>query len=76
MRWLCGLRFREHVRGSRSTKPGLAARDKENQKLNADACSSAPVAVRHRLVPCVVEEGGRIGGQLSGPAEGTCGNRG
>ena len=47
-----------------STKPGLAARDKENQKLNADACSSAPVAVRHRLVPCVVEEGGRIGGHF------------
>ena len=45
-----------------STKPGYTAAAKGTEKINADACSSAPVAVRHRLVPCVLEEGGRLGG--------------
>ena len=47
-----------------STKPGYTAATKESEKINADACSSAPVAVRHRLVPCVLEEGGRLGGHF------------
>ena len=47
-----------------SSKPGAAARAKEDDKLRADAASAAPVAARHRLVPCVVEEGGRIGGHF------------
>ena len=47
-----------------STKAGTAARLKEDEKLQADASSSSPVAFRHRLVPCVVEEGGRLGGHF------------
>ena len=47
-----------------STKPGHTAAAKETEKINADAGSSAPVAVRHRLVPCVLEEGGRLGGHF------------
>ena len=45
-----------------STKPGYAATQKEAEKLLADASSDAsPVTPRHRLVPAVMEEGGRLG---------------
>ena len=49
-----------------STKAGIAARQKEDEKLiQSDASSTSPVAFRHRLVPCVVEEGrGRLGGHF------------
>ena len=47
-----------------STKAGTAARLKEDEKLNSDAASFAPVAARHRPVPCEVEEGGRLGGHF------------
>ena len=40
---------------------GHAAACKEDEKLAADAASPTPVSLRHRLVPAVVEEGGRLG---------------
>ena len=44
-----------------SRTPGHAAVCKEDEKLAADAASPTPVSLRHRLVPAVVEEGGRLG---------------
>ena len=41
--------------------PGHAAACKEAEKLSADASSPSPVMPRHRLVPAVMEEGGRLG---------------
>ena len=41
--------------------PGYAAACKEAEKLSADAASPTPVMPRHRLVPAVMEEGGRLG---------------
>ena len=41
--------------------PGYAAANKEQEKLAADASSPTPVSTRHRLVPAVMEEGGRLG---------------
>ena len=44
-----------------SHTPGHAAACKEDEKLSADAAAPSPVALRHRLVPAVMEEGGRLG---------------
>ena len=56
--------FVNTIASAASTKPGTAARNKETEKFTNDANSSAPVALRHRLVPCVVEEGGQLGGHF------------
>ena len=51
-----------------STDPGTAARHKEVEKFKADENSAEPVAHRHRLMPCVVEEAGRLaGGHFQAP---------
>ena len=52
--WGCLLR-------DSSRSPGHAASRKEEEKLSTDASSPNPVRPRHRLVPAVIEEGGRIG---------------
>ena len=54
--------FVNSLASAASTKARTAARQKEDEKLQADVNSAFPVAFRHRLVPCVVEEGGRLGG--------------
>ena len=56
--------FVNSLASAASTKAGTAARQKEDEKLQADVNSAFPVAFRHRLVPCVVEEGGRLGGHF------------
>eukprot|EP00873_Tetraselmis_striata_P009583 jgi/Tetstr1/429847/TSEL_019714.t1 len=56
--------FRNSIAAQVAVQPGYAARLREQTKFRVDACSSQPVARRHRFVPCVVEEGGRLGEHL------------
>eukprot|EP00873_Tetraselmis_striata_P013200 jgi/Tetstr1/433464/TSEL_022736.t1 len=53
--------FRNSIAAQVAVQPGCAARLREQTKFRVDACLSQPVARRHRFVPCVVEEGGRLG---------------
>eukprot|EP00873_Tetraselmis_striata_P009441 jgi/Tetstr1/429705/TSEL_019600.t1 len=56
--------FRNSIAAQVAVQPGYAARLREQTKFRVDACSSQPVARRHRFVPCVLEEGGRPGEHL------------
>eukprot|EP00873_Tetraselmis_striata_P037933 jgi/Tetstr1/458197/TSEL_044687.t2 len=56
--------FRNSIAAQVAVQPGYAARLREQTKFRVDACSSQPVARRHRFVPCVVEEAGRLGEHL------------
>ena len=56
--------FLDYMASKASEVPGTAASLKEEDKISKDANSAQPVGSRHRLVPCVVEEGGRLGGHF------------
>ena len=57
--------YRDSIANQAGSIPGFAVKFREDAKLDADMRSSRPVSRvhggRHRLVPFVLEEGGRFG---------------
>eukprot|EP00873_Tetraselmis_striata_P000157 jgi/Tetstr1/420421/TSEL_011536.t1 len=52
--------YRNTIAVHAASQPGYAARQRERTKFSLDAKSARPVQRRHRFVPYVMEEGGRL----------------